>query len=133
MNRQINRLGYRAAFAAMAMALSACASAPVLAPAAPQPSAPAAPAASSAYMTEKVSANRYRVFYRGGAAPANFRDEAMKKAAQVTLDSGKEWFEIVGSTKSSIEVLLGKGESLAGGAAQYDARDVLRGKTARTS
>jgi len=132
MKSQKNRLAYRAAFAALAMALSACASAPVLPSAAPQPSAPAAPAASTAYMTEKMSANRYRVFYRGGTAPANFRSEAMKTAAQATLDNGKEWFEIVGSTRSSLEIVMGKGESLAGGATQYDARDVLKGAS-RTS
>lgn len=133
MTAKVNRLGYRAAFAALAMALSACASAPVLPPAGPAPSAPPAPAASSPYMTEKVSTNRYRVFYRGGAAPANFREEAMKKAAQLTLDNGREWFEIVGSTKGSLEVVIGKGETLAGGATQYDAKDVLKGKGARTS
>jgi hypothetical protein len=131
MKRQINRMGYRAAFAALAMALSACASAPVI-PAATPPSAPSAPTATTGYMSEKVSANRYRVFYRGGAAPANFRSEAMKTAAQVTLDNGKEWFEIVGSTKASLEIVMGKGETLAGGATQYDARDVLKGAV-RTS
>ena len=127
MKRPTNRLAYRGAFAALAMALSACASAPVLPSAGPQPSAPSAPAASSGYMTEKVSAHRYRVFYRGGTAPANFRSEAMKTAAQATLDNGREWFEIVGSTRSSLEIVMGKGETRAGGATQYDARDVLKG------
>lgn len=129
MKHPTNRIAYRAAFAALAMALSACASAPVLPSARPQPSAPSAPEAPSAYMAEKVSANRYRIFYRGGTAPANFREEALRKAARTTLDNGKEWFEIVGSTKSSIEVVMGSGETLAGGAMQYDARDVLAGRT----
>jgi hypothetical protein len=126
-----SRLGYRAAFAAFAFALSACASAPVMTGGAPsRPSATQAPA--SGYAAQKLSANRYRIVFSGDTAPANFRSEAMKRAAQATLDSGQEWFEIVGSSKTSLDIVMGSGESLAGGATQYDARDTLRGGS-RTS
>ncbi len=84
------------------------------------------------YSAEMVSPNRYRVIY---AAPkptdeAVIADRALSHAAQVTLDNGNEWFEIASRIKAdqklTLVIVMGKGETLAGGSAKtYDAKKTL--------
>ncbi|MDZ4762857.1 MAG: hypothetical protein SGJ21_17500 [Alphaproteobacteria bacterium] len=119
----------------LTIALSACATAPSAPlPTAPAP-APARPsAAASGYSETQIAPGRYRVTYNGPAAMSDreIQDRALRRAAQLTLDKGNQWFEIAdqarGLHKHSIEIIIGKGESLAGGKT-YDARETLRGPT----
>jgi hypothetical protein len=110
--------------AVASLALAACAS---------TPAAPPAPA-QGAYSETMISANRWRVSYDAPASMSAKEIEArtLKRAARVTLDKGKEWFEIkdraAGEHKLSLEIIMGSGETLAGGSArQYDARETLDG------
>lgn len=102
-----------------ALALSACAS------------MESAPAASSGYSEEMVSANRYRISYTGpaDAKAALIADRALAHAAKVTLDKGNEWFEVAsrinGDHAQTLVIVMGKGETLAGGPQMYDAKDTL--------
>lgn len=82
---------------------------------------------------EKISANRYRVSYLGPPtmAIATVKDHALMGAAKLTIEKGNDWFEVAdqasGDHKHSLEIVMGKGEALAGGSAQtYDAQDVVR-------
>lgn len=113
---------------ALALSIAACASAPSGDPG----STPTSVA--SRFTEEQISATRVRVSYIGapGATAEQNRAATLRRAAQITLDKGNEWFEIAdqasGENKHSIEIVMGKGESLAGGASrQYDARETLRG------
>lgn len=69
-----------------ALALAACASAPVYAPAA----APGRPG----YSDLRIEQDRYRVAYRadGAADAALIQNYALLRAGQVTLDAGYDWF-----------------------------------------
>lgn len=74
------------AFAAAAFALSACASTPSY--------APAASATAAGYSETQVESNRYFVTYRasGSADAALIQDYALLRAADLTLQNGREWF-----------------------------------------
>ena len=84
-----------------------------------------------AYTTEKVADNRYRISYKApeGTKPTMIADRALARAAQVTLDNGNEWFEIAnktdGQSMQTLVIVMGKGETLAGGPKQYDAKETL--------
>lgn len=117
-----------AAILALGFAAAACASGTQ----APPSSTPTSVA--SRFTEEQISANRYRISYIGapGSTTEQNRDATLRRAAQITLDRGNEWFEIAdqasGENKHSMEIVMGKGETLAGGSArQYDARETLRG------
>ena len=73
-------------FSAAAFLLSACASAPVYAPAA-GPSAPG-------YSETQIETNRYFVTYRSGGATgaAVLQDYALLRAAELTLQNRRDWF-----------------------------------------
>jgi hypothetical protein len=74
-------------FVAAAFALSACASTP--------PSyAPAASAAAAGYSETQIESNRYFVTYRApsSADAALIQDYALLRAADLTLQNGREWF-----------------------------------------
>lgn len=92
---------------------------------------PAAAAAAPDYTVETVAANRYRVTYTGpeDAKPAVVADRALARAAQVTLDKGNEWFEVASKTNGphsqTLVIVVGKGETLAGGPQMYDAKETL--------
>lgn len=92
------------------------------------------------YTEEQISANRFRVSFIGapGSSSEDARDRALLRAAELTLEKGNEWFEVAdqasGENKHSVEIVMGKGETLAGGAArQYDARDTVRELSAKVS
>ena len=62
-------------------------------------------------------------------------DRTLAHAAQKTLDSGNEWFEIASKIDAknmqTLVIVMGKGETLAGGPKQYNAKETLaslRGK-----
>lgn len=73
-------------FLAAAATLSACASAPTYTPAARQGGA--------GYSEQRIESNRYTVTYRAnGSANADLlSDYALLRAADVTLQAGREWF-----------------------------------------
>jgi hypothetical protein len=74
-----------AAFFAIA-ALAACASTPTY--------APAPEAGASGYSETQIESNRYFVTYRarGGADASLLSDFALLRAAELTLQNGREWF-----------------------------------------
>ncbi len=76
-------------FVAVAFALAACASTP----AAP-PYAAASSATSAGYSETQIESNRYFVTYRAprGAEAARLEDYALLRAAELTLQNGREWF-----------------------------------------
>lgn len=71
-----------AAFAA----LTACASTPTY--------APAATPGATGYSERQIESNRYFVTYRaaGAADPALLQDYALLRAAELTLQNGRDWF-----------------------------------------
>ncbi len=107
------------------LSLAACASGAAVAP------LPSTPTSVAQRFTEQmISANRYRVTY---IAPPTMsatetKDRTLMGAAKLTLDKGNSWFEladdVAGEHSHTLEIIMGKGETLAGGKAkQYDARD----------
>lgn len=110
---------YRPIVAACAvLALAACATPTVYAPANPN-------AASSVGFSEyKIENNRYRVTFQGGAGASENQvsDYAFLRAAEITLRDGYDWFEVVdrfgeqtGSGYGGPRVSIGGGTSSYGG------------------
>lgn len=79
-------------FASMVSAvltLGACASAPAY--------SPAQSANGVGYTDQRIESDRFRVTYRGGPgmSSADVQDYALMRAAEVTLQTGGDWFEII--------------------------------------
>jgi len=72
--------------AASALALSACAS---LAPYGPQQGP-----GGQGFAEQRIESNRYRVTYNGVGAPGPVADYALLRAADLTTQSGYDWFEV---------------------------------------
>ncbi len=98
------------AFAAALCALGACATAPVY--------APASGARASGYSHAQIEADRYFVTYRApsGAEAALVEDFTLLRAAELTLEQGKDWFivdrrtsEPVGAVNTGPRVGVGVG------------------------
>ena len=93
------------------------------------PPGPAGP--SSGFAEEAMSGGRYRIVYNSpsDASAKVASDRTLARAAQVTLDKGNEWFEISskidGKNTQTLVIVMGKGEALAGGPKQYDAKETL--------
>ncbi len=93
------------------------------------PSNPTGP--SSGFAEEAMSGGRYRIAYTSPSdASANVvSNRTLARAAQVTLDKGNEWFEISskidGKNTQTLVIVMGKGEALAGGPKQYNAKETL--------
>ncbi len=115
----------RHAFAALALvAAAACSSIPGMPDGNP-----------SAFTEESMSGSRYRIAYVApeGTTARQVSDRIMARAAQVTLDKGQEWFEIAnkvdgktdGKVTQTLIIVMGKGETLAGGPKQHDAKATL--------
>jgi hypothetical protein len=113
------------AFAALAfISAAACSSVPAIPGMAP-----------SAFTEEAMYGSRYRISYVApeGATTRQVSDRVLARAAQATLDKGLEWFEIAnkvdgktdGRTTQTLIIVMGKGETLAGGPRQYDAKATL--------
>jgi hypothetical protein len=115
----------RCLLAAATLALSGCASMHH-----PGATPPPAAAATAGFSEQMISANRYRVSYEApaGTSTKDVADRTMAHAAQLTLDKGNQWFEIKDQAsapnKRTMEIVMGKGETLAGGRT-YDAKETL--------
>ena len=72
--------------AASALALGACAS---LAPYGPQMGPNG-----QGYAEQRIESNRWRVTYRGVGAPGPVADMALLRAADLTVQTGYDWFEV---------------------------------------
>jgi hypothetical protein len=89
----------------------------------------------TAFSEEPMSGSRYRIAYVApeGLTSRQVSDRVLARAAQVTLDRGQEWFEISsridgktdGKSTQTLVIVMGKGETLAGGPKQYDAKETL--------
>lgn len=107
------------------LALSACSSIPMLPLGQP-----------SGFTEEAMKGGTYRIAYTAPSDDVTAKtvaDRTLARAAQVTLDKGNEWFEISskiegkadGKRTQTLIIQMGKGESLAGGPKQYDAKQTL--------
>lgn len=90
----------------------------------------------SGYSDEAMSGGRMRIAYEAPSADVSRKlvaDRALSHAAKVTLDKGNEWFEIASKVDGklgdkntqTLVIVMGKGEALAGGPKQYDAKETL--------
>lgn len=81
-----------------ALALAACATSP-------PPYAPAATARASGYSETQIESNRYFVTYRApsGADAALVQDYALLRAADLTLQNGREWFWVDRRTVDEVD------------------------------
>ncbi len=72
--------------AASSLALSACASL--------APYGPATSPSSQGYVEQRIESDRFRITYRGVGAPGPVADLALLRAAELTTETGNDWFEI---------------------------------------
>ncbi len=84
-----SRTKYKVMFGALALTLAACAASP--------PYQPAANASASGYSEQAIEADRYRVRYTGraGMEKSRVQDYALLRAAELTTQNGRDWFEVV--------------------------------------
>mgnify|MGYP000340726357 CR=1 FL=1 len=113
-------------FAAALLAAAACSST------GGGPSGPSGPSGPpSGFTEEAMSGGRYRIVYKSptDASAKVVGDRTLARAAQATLDKGNEWFEIAskidGKNTQTLIIVMGKGETLAGGPKQYNAKETL--------
>lgn len=85
----------------------------------------------SGFTEEAMSGGRYRIAYTSpkDASAKVVSEHALARAAQLTLEKGQEWFEIAskidGKNTQTLVIVMGKGETLAGGPRQYNAKETL--------
>ena len=90
----------------------------------------------SGFTEEARSGGRMRIVYQAPNVEVTRQkvaDRTLSRAAQITLDKGNEWFEIAskvdgkldGKNTQTLIIVMGKGETLAGGPKQYDAKETL--------
>lgn len=85
----------------------------------------------SGFTEEAMSGGKYRIVYTSptDASAKVVGERTLARAAQATLDKGNEWFEIAskidGKNMQTLVIVMGKGETLAGGPKQYDAKQTL--------
>jgi hypothetical protein len=88
------------------------------------------PPTAAGFSDQMISANRYRISYDApkGTDAKDVADRTLAHAAQLTLDKGNQWFEIKDQAsapgKRTMEIIMGRGETLAGGKT-YDAKQTL--------
>ena len=93
------------------------------------PSIPSGPP--SGFTEEAMSGGKYRIVYTSptDASAKVVGERTLARAAQATLDKGNEWFEIASKIDAknmqTLVIVMGKGETLAGGPKQYDAKQTL--------
>ncbi len=87
-------------FLVVAASLVACATAP--------PPYAAATSSGAGYSETQIESNRYFVTYRApaGANPALLEDYALLRAADITLENGREWFWV---DRRNVEAYDGRG------------------------
>ncbi len=76
------------ALALLAAGLAACTTA--------KPYGPATSATAQGYLVQPIETNRYRVSYTA-LSPEDARRFALRRAAEVTVEQGAEWFRVVSS------------------------------------
>ena len=85
----------------------------------------------SGFTEEAMSGGRFRIVYTSpkDASAKAVGEHTLARAAQITLDKGNEWFEIASKIDAknmqTLVIVMGKGETLAGGPKQYDAKQTL--------
>lgn len=85
----------------------------------------------SGFTEEAMSGDRYRIVYTAQTDTTTkvISDRTLARAAQITLDTGNEWFEVTGKINAknmqTLVIQMGKGETLAGGPKQYNAKETL--------
>ncbi|HVY90427.1 MAG TPA: hypothetical protein VG942_16290 [Hyphomonadaceae bacterium] len=96
------------------------------------PSVPIGPGPAAGFAEEKLSSTRYRITYTATRPETadQMSNRVLAHAAQLTLDKGNQWFEIAsrieGKNTETLVVVMGQGETLAGGKTKtYDAKDTL--------
>lgn len=72
--------------AGSALALSACASL--------APYGPATSSSSQGYVEQRIESDRFRITYRGVGASGPVADMALLRAAELTTETGNDWFEV---------------------------------------
>lgn len=87
------------------------------------------------FTEEPMSGGRYRIAYtaQDEATAKVVSDRVMARAAQATLSAGHEWFEVQskadgklsGRNTQTLVIVMGSGETLAGGPKQHDAKKTL--------
>jgi hypothetical protein len=87
------------------------------------------------FTEESMPGGKYRIAYtaQDEATVKVVSDRVMARAAQATLDAGEEWFEIQskvdgklsGRNTQTLVIVMGSGESLAGGPKQYNAKQTI--------
>ena len=108
------------------------------------PSLPIGPSEPSGFTEEAMSGGRMRIVYEAQSADVTKKlvaDRTLARAAQVTLDKGNEWFEIASKVDGklgdrnmqTLVIVMGSGETLAGGPKQYDAKATLASLKGKTS
>jgi hypothetical protein len=90
--------------ATAAITLTACASAP-----APTYQA-AADLGTSGYLTAPAEDGRHTVAYTGekGMTRAQVAEYALLRAAELTIESGQEWFAVIDTTNQAVQLTSGK-------------------------
>lgn len=73
-----------------ALTLSACATPTAYGPAALQKGA--------GFSEQRIEAGRYRVTFAGNGDPARIHDLALRRAAELTLQDGYDWFRVAGGS-----------------------------------
>lgn len=79
----------------------------------PEPYGPAQGRGDTGYGVQQIESDRLRVSYRARDS-ATARDYALRRAAEVTLDKGADWFRVV-SAFSDVEGRPGGGTSVSVG------------------
>lgn len=100
--------------AVCALALGACAT--------PVSYAPAASASGPGFTQQRIESDRYRVTFRGAGPGAQINDYALLRAAELTLQEGYDWFQVVnrsedvaGGRASGSSISIGGGSGSYGG------------------
>ena len=86
-------LGFNGCMTKTSTALALLAFAALAACASTQPYGPANKSGAAGYQSLQIENNRHRVSYTD-ADPALARDRALLRAAEITMETGNEWFEI---------------------------------------
>lgn len=85
----------------------------------------------SGFTEEAMPGGKYRIAYLSpkDASAKVVGEHTLARAAQLTLEKGQEWFEIAskidGKNTQTLVIVMGKGETLAGGPRQYNAKETL--------
>lgn len=88
-----------------AVGLTACAT--------PTPYGPATLQKGAGFSEQRIEAGRYRVTFAGNGEPSRIHDLALRRAAELTLQDGYDWFRVAGASGA---VNRGGGPTLSIGA-----------------